>query len=119
MVQSFKFSTKQVEDIIIIYLSGYLENVGGKQLKEYVQNALCSGITKFVFSFKDLSLISSPGVAAILDLASEIVDDYAGKLVVYNINDHQNAVLEMAGFFFMANLASSEEEAINLIKREV
>ena len=112
MYQKFSFIPETKGNITVLRVSGYLENIGGSELKAHVEKCLDDGCTLFVFDFRSIELISSPGVAALLDMVSGIVDDYAGRVSVFGLDAHHLAVLEMSGFFFLAEQAADEAAAM-------
>lgn len=116
MVQKFQFSQRQQNDVVLLAPVGYLELDGGAEIKNAIEAALQNGILKFVVDFSKTELISSPGVAALLDLASRIVDDFNGTLSTFGLDKHHNAVLEMAGFFFLAIQAKDETSAMAAVQ---
>ncbi len=102
MIQKFSFNPRKEGDFIILGVGGYLENTGGSLLKNYVEKCLQEGSLRFIFDFSSIELISSPGVAALLDIGSKVVDDFDGRICVFGLDSHHLAVLEMSGFFFLA-----------------
>jgi len=116
MVEKFGFETRKDADVVVFSLSGYLEDLGGSQLKAFVDKTLQDGISKVILDFRKIELISSPGVAAILDIASKIIDDFNGRIVVFGLDHHHLAVLEMSGLFFLAIQASDESTAMTAAK---
>jgi len=117
MYQKFSFTSVSHSDVEILTLSGYLEELAGQQLKEFVEMKLEDGITEFGINFCAIKLINSPGVASLLDIGSSIVDDYAGNLVVWGFDSHNFSVMEMAGFFFVANQVENEAEGIEFLSK--
>ncbi|MBU1109018.1 MAG: STAS domain-containing protein [Candidatus Riflebacteria bacterium] len=112
MYQQFSATTETRDQVEILILKGYLEDTGGTMLKQLVQNALDAGFSLFALDCTGIELISSPGVAALLDISGLIVDDFAGLLSVWGLDKHHSTVLEMSGFFFMAHQAASEQESL-------
>lgn len=115
MYQQFSFVSERNGDKEILRLKGYLEDQGGVSLKAHIEEVLSQGIVNFAFDFSQIELISSPGVAALLDVSTVIVDDYAGQIVCWGLDNHHSTVLEMSGFFFMAHQASSEQESLDFL----
>jgi anti-anti-sigma regulatory factor len=101
MYQQFSFVSERNGDKEILRLKGYLEDQGGVSLKAHIEEVLSQGIVNFAFDFSQIELISSPGVAALLDVSTVIVDDYAGQIVCWGLDNHHSTVLEMSGFFFL------------------
>ncbi|HOY68794.1 MAG TPA: STAS domain-containing protein [Candidatus Ozemobacteraceae bacterium] len=102
MVQKFSFTPRREGEVLVLSVNGYLEGTGGATLKSDVELSLQQGITRYVIDFSGVELISSPGVAALLDIASRVIDDNDGRLAVYGLDKHHSAVLEMSGFFYLA-----------------
>ncbi|GAB4274269.1 MAG: hypothetical protein Kow0029_14460 [Candidatus Rifleibacteriota bacterium] len=118
MYQQFSFASQNEDGIEILRLKGYLEDTGGTRLKAHIDNALSSGKTCFAMDFSEIKLISSPGVAALLDISTMIVDDYDGQIACWGLDNHHSTVLEMSGFFFIVNQVADEAEAIAFLRGE-
>ncbi len=112
MYQQFSFVSETRGQIEVLRFKGYLEDTGGTTLKAHVQKCLDSGISRFAFDFSSIELISSPGVAALLDISGMVVDDFAGQIAVWGLDKHHSVVLEMSGLFFMAQQVANESEAM-------
>ena len=118
MIQSFSFEKRREEDIIIISLSGYLEKEGGGRLKECINGALQEGVRKVIFDFHSIELINSPGMAALLEIGGRVVEEMEGKIVVFGLDAHHQAVLELSTFFWLASQASDEAGAREAIHQQ-
>jgi len=103
MVQKFTFRQRREGDVLVLSVQGYLEGTGGATLKNDVELSLQQGVIRYVIDFSGIELISSPGVAALLDTASRVIDDHDGRLAVFGLDKHHSVVLEMSGFFFLAS----------------
>ncbi|MBI3038015.1 STAS domain-containing protein [bacterium] len=113
MIQKFRFTQKLDDSIVVFSLFGYLEDKGGAEIKTQLEKALKDGIRSFVLDFRGIELISSPGVAALLDIASRVVDDFDGRIAGYGLDSHHLAVLEMAGLFYLMAQAQDESSALS------
>lgn len=119
MYQNFSFESESIGDIRLLRLKGYLEDSGSVTLKSYIQECLDANISLFAFDFTKIELISSPGVAALLDVGGIVVDDFAGNIAAWGVDKHHSAILEMSGLFFLLNQVANEEEAITWLKAEI
>lgn len=81
-----------------------------------MQKCLDAGICRFALDFSTIELISSPGVAALLDISGMVVDDFAGMIAAWGLGKHHSVVLEMSGLFFMAQQVGSESEAMTTLE---
>jgi anti-anti-sigma regulatory factor len=118
MFQQFSLTAEGKGQYELLKLQGYLEDTGGSKLKAHVQASLDAGICAFALDFSSIELISSPGVAALLDICGMIVDDFAGQMAVWGLDKHHSTVLEMSGFFFMAHQVAGEAEAVGYFNGE-
>lgn len=118
MYQQFSLTSETQGNIEILHLKGYLEDQGGVTLKTEVEKTLNQGIANFAFDFTQIELISSPGVAALLDVSTIVVDDFAGQIACWGLDKHHTTVLEMSGFFFMVNPVAGENEALAFLNGE-
>lgn len=116
IVRKFELGRRREQNVVILSPIGYLEAEGGKVLKTEVDKFLQEGVNAYIFDFQKTELISSPGVAALLDVASNIVDDFDGSLASFGLDKHHDAVLEMAGFFFLAIQAENEQAALAAVR---
>ena len=115
MYQQLSVRSETSGQIKIIRLKGYLEDTGGTLLKQAVQEGLDGGLSLFALDCREIELISSPGVAALLDIAGLVADDFAGQVCVWGLDKHHATVLEMSGFFFLAHQVSSESECLEFL----
>ncbi|MBF0498890.1 MAG: STAS domain-containing protein [Candidatus Riflebacteria bacterium] len=115
-MEKFRFTTKREGDAAVVSLFGYLENTGGTALKNNFESILQEGILRYVLDFKGIELISSPGVASLLDIGSRVIDDFDGRIAAFGLDSHHSAVLEMSGFFFMVTQAADEGEALRAVR---
>jgi anti-anti-sigma factor len=115
MYQQFSFKSETKGNVELLALAGYLEDSGGTKLKQHVESCLNADRVNFAIDFSSIELISSPGVAALLDISSIIVDDFAGQLAVWGLDKHHSTVLEMSGFFFIANQVADVNEGLALL----
>lgn len=115
MVEKFRLSSRREADVVIISIFGYVEGSGGSELKQFCDKALEEGVRHFIIDFRGTELISSPGVAALLDVSNHAVDDFDSRMVCYGLDQHHNAVLEMSGFFFLVQQAADEKTALQAV----
>lgn len=118
MIQSFSFTNRQDNDSVIISLIGYLEKDGGQELRSFVDSQVKEGIRKFILDFQKIELISSPGLAALLQIGGQVVEDHDGKIVSFGLDKHHHAVLDLANFFWLASDAPDEKTALVLVDQD-
>lgn len=111
MPSSFRFHNQLANGCLHSTLEEYLEQEGGTAFLKSLKEALNQGIRQFVWDFQKLSLISSPGLAHLIDAVGLITEEFDGKIAVYGLLQHHMAVLEMASFFCFVTLADDEVQA--------
>ncbi len=97
--------------VAVVYTQGPLTEDAGSKLSTVVQQKIDEGFVRFIFDFGHALTISSPTVAAILDLAERIVDGKGGRLVVSGLTDLNMKVFEMVGIFLYAESCPTTQEA--------
>ena len=116
-MESFELNlTEIVPGIPVAVFKGYLAAEGGAKLMETVEPLLQSGKVKVVLDFKDCKVISSPGIAALIDLVMLINDDFKGKCIISGLDNSKTMFLKMTGVLPLAETSASAEEASNALK---
>jgi len=98
-------------EVVVVYTQGPLTEDAGNELMSEVSKKLSENFTRYIFDFGHALTISSPSVAAILDLAEKIVDGKGGRLVVSGLTDLNMKVFEMVGIFLYAESCLTTKEA--------
>ncbi len=76
-----------------------------------------SAIPNVVVNLKELTFIDSTGLGVLLG-RHRIITSWGGKFILTNIPPKIISMLEMAGLLLVLETARTEEDAINLIKRQ-
>ena len=62
-------------------VTGYLDQEGGKQLAALIEVELAKGFLAFILDLSNCPLVNSLGVAALIQVAIRIKQDFAGRLL--------------------------------------
>jgi len=108
----FNCETAKEGDVFIVRANGYLDDKGGAAVRKAVEEAFLKGFQKIVLNFTGSPVISSPGIAQLLELAEIIVDERKGKLSYVGLNELTMGVFKMVGLLNSGKACPSEAEAI-------
>ena len=100
---------------LIVTISGYFEEILGKQLKQQVLEHLKAGRNRLAIDFTPCNLISSLGLAAVFDLCQTVREDYLGRILLTGMNDLARKTFSYAGIFEISETAINIEVARELI----
>ncbi|MBF0407199.1 MAG: STAS domain-containing protein [Candidatus Riflebacteria bacterium] len=115
-MDNFKISFSDCFGFPVISFEGYCSNDGGKALSNKVREILKQSKNRIVLDFSRCTIISSPGMAALLDTAMEIVEDFQGKCCIAGLDQPKKQFLQMAGIIPILDTAETIEEACKQVK---
>jgi len=117
-MQAYEIQAKKLPDsIALLTFTGYLGREGGLELLQKIDTTLDAQTIHVVLDIRTCPVISSPGVAALLDLVLRVVEDYSGVVVLVGVDAGKETFLTMTGVLSQALVAGTIEEAIALAKR--
>ena len=100
--------------ILLITPHEYFDDEVARSLQEDLKPLLQGGRNRLVLDLEQCPLVSSPGVAYILDLAIKVREDCRGCLVLCSLTPLMLEVFTMVGVTLTAEIASSRKEAMEL-----
>ncbi len=111
------FTNETIDGILRIKLAGDLigEN-NGPEIIEIASNTLKSGIDKCLVDISDVRYINSSGIGVLITLLTKFRNQ-GGDIVLVNPSEHVNKLLIMIKLRNIFNIAESQEEALELIKK--
>lgn len=109
---NFTIQKEVKNDVCIIRTNGYLDEHGGAELCDAVENALPDGHQKFIIDLSQSPVINSQGISQIIELAEIIVDETNGVLAFSGLSELANGVFRMVGLLQMGESYPSEAEAL-------
>lgn len=108
--------TEHSSGLPVVTIEGYLAKEGGQALVTCVQGLLKSSRRKIVLDFSACSLVSSPGVASLLEIVCLIQEDHLGKCVLVGLDDPKRKFLAMTGILRLAPEVATIDDALALLK---
>lgn len=115
-MEVFDTKVQEIDGVPVIVFSGYLAKEGGEKLHALADPLLKARKVGIVIDMKDCKVLSSPGIAALMDLLMIITDDYRGKLVLAGLDNSKIMFLKMTGVLPLAQTAATAAEAVKLAK---
>lgn len=112
----FKIEPLSIVTAKVVEIHGYFAADAGAKLDEVVDEMLRDGAVAIVLDFTPCSIISSPGIAALMDVTLKITEDFIGKVAMCGLDELQRKVLSMAGIISIAPEGGSREAALELVK---
>ncbi|MBF0544137.1 MAG: STAS domain-containing protein [Candidatus Riflebacteria bacterium] len=115
-MDTFSILEKEEDGIAVIVFDGYCAKEGGAALQKHTQGILHTEKNEIIIDFTNCSVISSPGMAALLEIVMEVVDDSKGKLYLIGLDKSKKQFLQMTGVLPFAETAASIGEACQRIR---
>lgn len=115
MAASFSINHVEAGTTKVLDIHGYFADEAGAALEQAVEELLHAGVLSFVLDFSSCNVISSPGIAALMDITLKITEDFQGKVALCGLDDLQRKVLNMAGIINIAAEGGSREAAVALV----
>ena len=108
----FKIEIVNQNNVQIVRTTGYLDDNGGKVLKETCDKLIATGQSSFLFNLQGTPVINSTGLSMLLDLMVRIIDYNDGQVVVCGLSKLTRTALQMTGVLQMAKEFPGETEAL-------
>ena len=103
---------------LVIQVEGYFSKESGQRVKEAVLKRMGEGPADVVIDFQASPVLSSPGVAALLDVVLRIADDFRRQCVIVGLDRSKTEFLEITGVFPIADAAADVDAALELLNAE-
>lgn len=112
----FKIETAKEGNICVCRCHGYLDEVGGRALKDSCDKEVAAGMVLFVVNLKDTPVINSTGLSMLLDLVVNIIDYNDGKVGIVGLTNLTRNALRMTGVLTLCKEFQTEAEALTALK---
>lgn len=106
-----ELNTAIEKDILVIELEGALDSASAADFRRYFQEKVATGYRAFALDCLCLEYISSAGIAAIIDLQTQMAAQ-GGKMVLYQLSTETRQLLRFLQLEEKLHLASDYDEAI-------
>lgn len=115
-MESCDLRQEEKDGISFVSIIGYFSDVPAASLKTIVRQALKQGKFLWVLDFSRCEIMTSPGVASLMEIGLVISDDFQGKLVLCGLDPFKQSVLNLAGVDQVVEIVPGIPEAIKKVK---
>ncbi|MBI3037424.1 STAS domain-containing protein [bacterium] len=115
-MDSFEITVQELENVVIFGVKGYFAQEAGDELRRRAEPILKAEKFNIIVDLSACSIISSPGVAQLMDLTFSILDDYKGKVVICGLDALKTKVLKLAGIIPVVETCENLEESKEFFK---
>ncbi|MFP4114538.1 MAG: anti-sigma factor antagonist [Spirochaetota bacterium] len=106
----------EVEDALILYLSGYIDTYNSNFFQKRVNRAVESGYVKLIFNCGGLTYVSSTGIGSFTAFL-KAVKPRGGDVVLLEIQPRVYEVFQLLGFSQFFNIRDTLDDAITYFKK--
>jgi anti-anti-sigma factor len=106
------------QEVLVFLVSGYFTEESGETLKNMVMDEVHAGNRLIVLDFKDCPVINSLGIAAVMQVSFEIMDEHNGKVALSQMNPIVRNAMTIAGLIPLLDVCLSVEDAIESVRED-
>lgn len=110
-MEEFTINTKQNDNIIILYLNGFLDAHTSVELEKCFEKIISENNYKIVVNFDKLSYISSAGLGVFMAFI-ETTRNNSGDIKLCAMSDKIYNIFDMLGFPILFEIYKEEKSAI-------
>ncbi len=101
--------------IPVIAITGYFSKEGGEAVEAKINASLDGGRKKIVLDMSGCTVINSPGIAKLMEMAMKVIDDFQGALILVGLDNSKKQFLGMTGVLPLAGTAATLDEAFRTL----
>jgi hypothetical protein len=117
-METFEILFTDREDVAIAVIKGYFNADAGEMLSERVDRLGLKGVVKLVVDFTQCTLLNSPGVTSMVDIALKISEDFEGRIALVGLDNLKLQVLKTVHVIPPAEVALTLDEAFHMVSQE-
>jgi anti-sigma B factor antagonist len=107
----FFLQNKNINDIDIINVAGYLDAHTAPELEDAISNLVSKGRYKIIVNFKDLDYISSAGLGVFMAFIEDVRYN-GGDIKFSSMKPKVFSVFDLLGFPLLFDIVEKEDDAI-------
>ena len=105
-----KITTKDIDDVRIIYIHGHLDASTSPEAEIIILEHINQEYDKIIINLENTAYMSSSGLRVILKAAKFLKK--TGTLRISNLTDIVEEIFQISGFKTILNVDATEEEAL-------
>ncbi len=102
---------KQTSGVVVATMPSRIDTNSADGVQQALTDLVEDGVTAIVCDFSQTDYVSSAGLRALLATAKALHAN-SGKVALFDVADHVEEILEIAGFLTVLPVYPSENEAI-------
>lgn len=114
-MEGFTITITPISGIPVVSLSGYLNEEGGVQLHQKMDELLRSGQVRLVIDVAACKAMNSPGVASMMNLVMKVNDDFQGGVIFVGLDRLKTQVFKMVGIIGLSRQVPTIAEALAIL----
>ncbi len=111
-MSEFTFEKVVTNATLILRATGYFNEMAGQSLRAVARECRSEGIHKLILNLEKTSVINSPGITQILEMAEEILSEPRGKLGLVGVSQLYQEVFMVVGITSQATVFADEPSAL-------
>lgn len=115
MIDSFRLSVREIDDILIIDTDGYINNTAGEEIADLCKKLILSGKKKFLVNLAKSPVINSVGVSIFIEII-ENLQEVNGSIGYFNLVPIVKKTFNIMGLTKYSVIYDSEEAALTALK---
>jgi anti-anti-sigma factor len=115
MVSDFNLNSEIRDNNVVIYTSGYINNLGGQKIIDEFNLHHQNGINNFILNLAESKVVNSIGISFLIEIIEKL-NDSEGKLIFTNLDPSVDKTFTIMGLFHYAEKAENVDEAISKSK---
>lgn len=107
----FALEIEKAGGYVVVRTNGYLDDIGGEELKKSCDVLIDDGHSMFVFNLARTPVINSTGLSMLLDLVVRVIDYHDGQVALSGLTKLTRTALQMTGILTLCKAFETEQEA--------
>ncbi len=113
---NFGIIKKEIQDITILNLSGYLDAHTAPRLENSIKEIVDTEHFKIIVNFKNLDYISSAGLGVFMAFVEETRDN-KGDIKLTEMNEKVFSIFDLLGFPILFDILKTDSNAIDKFEK--
>lgn len=111
-MNNIDFPAAMSGNTMIIRPTGYLNTETCLKLKLAIQGEIKNGCRQFLLNLAKVTVINSPGITQLLEIAEEVICDHKGRLAFAEVSQLYQEVFQVIGLNRLVDIYDNEQEAL-------
>lgn len=110
-----KFTSLKRGKLFIVRPTGYLNEETGSLLYDHLTAATNEGFTCFLLDLTEVTVINSPGVTRLLEIAEDLTAVHHSELSLCGVSELYQEIFQVTGLSSLVTIYNNDQEAITAL----